>query len=291
MSACNINEDPFMDDPVDSTADMASHAAAADASAGTNAAAVDNATAMHTGDDASTDASGDAVSETSDDTGENAATAVTGGITTGAAMTSSGEVPDSTAEKFVFAMRLTCNILRIWYPLDARDHALLTAQPADWVRYGFRHSFIRRLNYRQPGMAPRVQGTEWTESNNDSCMRLVAQAGGELSGFADFRVPEFVWESMLIRIRVAPAPSSTPRSPFNTLVTLPSNIRIYRGPNAVCPNHHWDAMIVRNCLATDDLGDDPNISSSRWDVLLMKVCPRFEHPWFVINVREVPDLM
>ncbi|KAK8050113.1 hypothetical protein PG994_011843 [Apiospora phragmitis] len=117
-------------------------------------------------------------------------------------------------------------------PIDLRDLQLINANPVPFVEYG-KSSFVRKL-------------LEWFVENNQEYMNIVAQMGANLVGFD---------------------PGAANGAVTGLDFTL-ENVRIFRGPRNTCPDHPWDAMILRDCTAsTEGMVDKEEISSRKWDIL------------------------
>ncbi|RYO91618.1 hypothetical protein DL766_003203 [Monosporascus sp. MC13-8B] len=155
-------------------------------------------------------------------------------------------------------------------PVDDRDRALLDAQDAPWVHYA-KTSYLRKI-------------TDWTVENDDACKKMVAEAGGQLVGFdLDISNPA-QWKSMKVNVNITAKNASFD---WGFLSTVPSKVRIFRGPVYSCQYHPWDAMILRDCYAnTGGMMEVDSISSRYWDILVMKMCEDYDYPWVVAAVKD-----
>ncbi|RYP01088.1 hypothetical protein DL764_006322 [Monosporascus ibericus] len=154
-------------------------------------------------------------------------------------------------------------------PVDERDRALLDAQDVPWVHYA-KTSYLRK--------------TDWTVENDDACKKMVAEAGGQLVGFdLDVSSPA-QWKAMKVNVNITAKNTSFD---WGFLSTTPSKVRIFRGAAESCPDHPWDAMILRDCYANaGGMQAVDSISSRYWGVLVMKMCEDYDHPGVVVAVKD-----
>ncbi|RYP79469.1 hypothetical protein DL770_006650 [Monosporascus sp. CRB-9-2] len=184
-------------------------------------------------------------------------------------------------------------------PIDERDRALLDAQDVPWVHYA-KTSYLRKIYHMKQGegfetvyMLPIIyvfclltntEQTDWMVENDDACKKMVAEAGGQLVGF-DLDVSNHAhWKAMKVNVNITAKNTSFD---WGFLSTTPSKARIFRGAAESCPDHPWDAMILRDCYAnTGGMQADDSISSRYWDILLMKMCEDYDYPWVVVAVKD-----
>ncbi|KAK7940730.1 uncharacterized protein PG986_013117 [Apiospora aurea] len=158
-------------------------------------------------------------------------------------------------------------------PIDVRDLQLINANPAPFVSYGHT-SYVRKLYYRKAG-DERFYESNWTVENNQKCMDIVAQMGGNVVGFESGAADGAVNDLTFTLVG------------WGFLSTRAENVRIFRGPLDTCSIHPWDAMILRDCTAsTDNMIAEEEISSRKWDILAMKMCEDYDAPWLVVAICD-----
>ncbi|KAK7755523.1 hypothetical protein SLS62_002455 [Diatrype stigma] len=162
-------------------------------------------------------------------------------------------------------------------PVDARDRALINAEPVLFVAYTS-GSFLRKIS-------------EWRVETEEACQKMVAEAGGRLIGFDPDLSNPTRWSSMAVHVNITGRPFAG--LDWGYLTAKPANIRIFRcPPEKVEPcekhgEHGWDAMTLRDCYTTTDgIRDIDSIASRFWDILLIKMWEDFDHPWLVAAVKD-----
>ncbi|KAH7360776.1 hypothetical protein BKA65DRAFT_473911 [Rhexocercosporidium sp. MPI-PUGE-AT-0058] len=167
-------------------------------------------------------------------------------------------------------------------PIENRDLDLLNAYPVSFVDY-FKGSFLRKVYHMKAREG--FKQTEWIVEEDVECKQMIASAGGKLIGF-DFPPSDPIdWASMTINVNINAPPGQG--FVWGYLSTSPANIRIFKGPDFTCDLHPWDAMILRDCTTnTSGMNDIDRISRRKWDILLMKCCEDFDHPWIVTTVLD-----
>ncbi|KAK5457167.1 hypothetical protein LTS15_004948 [Exophiala xenobiotica] len=156
-------------------------------------------------------------------------------------------------------------------PIDQRDQDLINADHVGFVDYN-KGSYLRKI-------------TQWVVETDQECKELVQSAGGKTYGFDNGSASPAHWASVTVNVNI----NATPGAGFDWgyLSTQPHHIRIFKGPAKTCSEHPWDAMILRDCTPnTDNLGSIGSIASRRWDILCMKMCEDYDHPWVVIAVKD-----
>ena len=84
----------------------------------------------------------------------------------------------------------------------------------------------------------------------------------------------------LVNVNVVGTPLSGFYGDWGFLSTHPSNIRLFKGPRSTCQDHPWDAMILRDCIASsDNLWKIERVGSRKWDILAMKMCEDHDCKW------------
>ncbi|RYP76347.1 hypothetical protein DL771_001786 [Monosporascus sp. 5C6A] len=186
--------------------------------------------------------------------------------------------------KPLVARRLLQCKLEAWFrgsPVDDRDRALLDAQDVPWVHYA-KTSYLRKIYHMKQSEG--FETTDWTVENDDACKKMVAEAGGQLIGFDLDVCNSAQWKAMKVNVNITAKNTSFD---WGFLSTTPSKIRIFRGAVESCPDHPWDAMILRDCYAnTGGMQAVDSISSRYWDILVMKMCEDYDHPWVVVAVKD-----
>ncbi|KAK8138071.1 aaa family atpase protein [Apiospora sp. TS-2023a] len=170
-------------------------------------------------------------------------------------------------------------------PIDVRDEQLINANAVSFVTHGSM-SYVRKLYYRKAGDL-KFYESNWTVENNQTCMDIVAQMGGNVAGFESGAANGAVGDLSyaLVNVNITAPPNQG--TGWGYLSTRAENVRIFRGPRDTCPDHPWDAMILRDCTAnTDNLIAKEEISSRKWDILAMKMCEDYDAPWLVVAVRD-----
>ncbi|RDW63743.1 hypothetical protein BP6252_11288 [Coleophoma cylindrospora] len=183
--------------------------------------------------------------------------------------------------------------------IDDRDRRLLDFGQVAFLTYG-EGSFVRKMASLPSTPRPHTadlyvqnhkkasessQQTEWTVEEDESCKNLVWSAGGELYGFTFAPAAPVSWDSFTVNVNIKGAPGAGFDRGF--LSTAASNIRIFRGPPESCEEHPWDAMILRDCTSnTTNLHDLDYVASRKWDILAMKMCEDYDHPWVVISMKD-----
>ncbi|KAG4424943.1 hypothetical protein IFR04_001914 [Cadophora malorum] len=168
-------------------------------------------------------------------------------------------------------------------PIENRDLDLLNAYPVSFVDYE-QGSYLRKVYHMKAGEG--LKQTDWKVEQDVECKRMIASAGGKLIGFDFQPLDETHWASMTINVNI----SAPPGQPFQWgfLSTSPKNIRILKGPADTCDLHPWDAMILRDCTTnTSSLHAVSKVSRRKWDILLIKCCEDFDHPWVVATLLDV----
>ncbi|KAK0124536.1 hypothetical protein ONS95_009485 [Cadophora gregata] len=167
-------------------------------------------------------------------------------------------------------------------PIENRDLDLLNAYPVSFVDYD-KTSFLRKVYHMKAG--EKWKQTEWQVEEDVECKQMIASAGGKLVGF-DFPPSDKThWAFMTINVSITAPPGQGFEWGF--LSTTPTNIRIFKGPASTCDLHPWDAMILRDCTTnTSVLNTIGKVARRKWDILLMKCCEDFDHPWVVTTVLD-----
>ncbi|KAI1843391.1 hypothetical protein JX266_010388 [Neoarthrinium moseri] len=171
------------------------------------------------------------------------------------------------------------------YTIDERDRALLDADNVSFVDYTA-GNYVRKLFHMKRG--EQFGETDWTVEADDDCKKKVAQAGGAIVGYGPFPDSSIPWVSMTVNTNIKCAKDAG--TSWGYLSTHPSNIRIFRGPPNTCPDHPWDAMILRDCHTnSSNFHRIDQIASRRWDILAMKMCEDYDHPWVVVSVKDAGE--
>ncbi|KAI0156770.1 hypothetical protein GGR57DRAFT_501158 [Xylariaceae sp. FL1272] len=170
--------------------------------------------------------------------------------------------------------------------VDTRDRALLDAEFLPFVQYN-QASYVRKMYTMKEG-DHLFQDVKWNVENDVNCKKIVAQAGGKLIGFPYGEIGSGNWKSIKIGVNIeVPKPAGL-YFKWGIMGAKPSNVRIFRGPDRTCPDHPWDAMILRDCVAsTDNFIRCPDIGTRKWDILAMKMCEDFDSPWILVAMRDV----
>ncbi|KAM0819341.1 hypothetical protein AB5N19_05156 [Seiridium cardinale] len=184
------------------------------------------------------------------------------------------------------ARKLIRKKTKAWFrdaPIDDRDRALINAQHVSFVEYG-QASYLRKVYHLKRGQQTFNEHT-WTVENDLICKSLVESAGATLVGFPTGPARPNEYASMTINVNIkCPAGGEFK---WGFLSTQPGYIRIFKGPAITCKDHPWDAMILRDCCPnTDSMIGTTEISSHKWDILLMKMCEDFDYPWVVIAIKD-----
>ncbi|KAK5198812.1 hypothetical protein LTR72_005114 [Exophiala xenobiotica] len=167
-------------------------------------------------------------------------------------------------------------------PIDQRDQDLINADHVGFVDYN-KGSYLRKIYHMKPGEA--FKQTQWVVETDQECKELVQSAGGKTYGFDNGSASTANWASVTVNVNI----NATPGAGFDWgfLSTQPHHIRIFKGPAKTCSEHPWDAMILRDCTSnTHSLCDVGSVASRKWDILCMKMCEDYDHPWVVIAVKD-----
>ncbi|KAK5100789.1 hypothetical protein LTR24_000935 [Lithohypha guttulata] len=183
--------------------------------------------------------------------------------------------------------------------IDDRDRALLFASPIPFIDYS-KGSYLRKMvsiadSAKMPELimfsqyhkknCQAFESTEWVVETDEICKQILNSAGVPLIGYDSIQPAPVEWQSMTVNVNI----QGTPGSDFDWgyLSTRATNTRLFQGPIATCELHPWDAMILRDCTPnTDTLYGIEYIASRKWDILVMKICEDYDHPWVVVAVKD-----
>ncbi|KAI2473129.1 hypothetical protein F4781DRAFT_427539 [Annulohypoxylon bovei var. microspora] len=183
-------------------------------------------------------------------------------------------------------------------PLNPRDNLLLHCNPANFIDYtkNIGLCYLAKIAHFKRGenVRPEAQ-TAWTAKNDDICKLMVWKCGGIAFGFPPAVVAAPYprkYEEYHIKVHVKIMLSTIAilrhKAAWGILSTTPDKIVIFKGPEQFTPSHPWDAMVLRDCIATPEgeLQRSKSISAHRWDILLMRIGGDFSYPWVPVSIRN-----
>ncbi|KAI1270369.1 hypothetical protein F5Y18DRAFT_421861 [Xylariaceae sp. FL1019] len=182
--------------------------------------------------------------------------------------TALGEIPKSFE-----ARNMMCSHPEEWFrdqEVDARDRALLNAAFLPFVQYN-QTSFVREMYTMKEG--------------HD----VFQDAGGKLTGFTYEDTGSGNWKSIKVCVNINVPKTETAgfACAWGKMGAKPSNIRIFKGPARSSQFHPWDAMILRDCVAsTDSFIYHREIGTRKWDILAMKMCEDYDWPWVLVSMKD-----